>query len=242
MILGSGLGSMGDEVQNAVAVSYADIPHFRCPLRGPQGRLVFGTLEGKKLPYAGPHAPLRGAIPMRKYPTPVRAAPAGRKDPHRHKRGGLCQHLLDPGDLMLITDHIKYSWSLPCAAPTFRSLACVFPDASKFLYRRCVRQPWKRQKTGHSLQEGAYMYFPGPSMKPRRRSAPQRILGADAVGMSTAPEVITAGHCGMQVLGLYFAHQRWPAGILDKPLSDGRFWMPAKMPGKILTFGAGVPR
>ena len=95
-----------------------------------------------------------------------------------------------------------------------------FPDASK-LYTPALRQVARNaaKNLGIELKEGVYMYFPGPQYETPAEVRFARIAGADAVGMSTAPEVITAGHCGMQVLGFTLL-SNMAAGILDQPLSE----------------------
>jgi purine-nucleoside phosphorylase len=121
---------------------------------------------------------------------------------------------------MLITDHIKIFMESPLRGANIPEFGVRFPDASK-LYTPALRQTAEEaaKELGIGLREGVYMYFPGPQYETPAEVRAARILGADAVGMSTAPEVITAGHCGMQVLGFTLL-TNMAAGILDQPLSE----------------------
>ena len=124
------------------------------------------------------------------------------------------------GDLMLITDQIKIFMESPLRGENLPEFGVRFPDASK-LYTPALRQVARNaaKNLGIELKEGVYMYFPGPQYETPAEVRFARIAGADAVGMSTAPEVITAGHCGMQVLGFTLL-SNMAAGILDQPLSE----------------------
>ena len=123
------------------------------------------------------------------------------------------------GDIMLITDHIKLFGVSPFAAPIWRSSAPV-PG-----HEPCVHAPTPGQRPGgcggavHPLRQGVYMYFPGPQYETPAEVRAARVLGADAVGMSTVPEAIVAAHCGMDVLGFTLC-TNMGAGVLDQPLSS----------------------
>jgi purine-nucleoside phosphorylase len=125
-----------------------------------------------------------------------------------------------PGDIMLITDHMKFFPDSPLWGENLPEFGVRFPD-STYLYTPALqdvaRQAAKEENI--ALQEGVYMYFPGPSYETPAEIRAIRVLGGNAVGMSTVPEVITAGHCGMQVLGFSLISNA-AAGITDKPLSE----------------------
>ena len=222
MILGSGLGYMGDEVQSAAAVSYADIPHFKVSTApGHKGRLVFGTLEGKKVAVMQGRMHHYEGYSYEEVAYAVRVMRLlGAKTLIVTNAAGCVNTSWNPGDLMLITDHIKIFMESPLRGANIPEFGVRFPDASK-LYTPALRQTAVEaaKKLGIGLREGVYMYFPGPQYETPAEVRAARILGADAVGMSTAPEVITAGHCGMQVLGFTLL-TNMAAGILDKPLSE----------------------
>ena len=121
---------------------------------------------------------------------------------------------------MLIQDHIKLFLESPLRGANLDGFGPRFPDASH-LYTPALRTLARQtaQDLDIPLREGVYMYFPGPQYETPAEVRAARILGADAVGMSTAPEVITAGHCGMQVLGFTLL-SNMAAGILDQPLTE----------------------
>ena len=124
------------------------------------------------------------------------------------------------GDLMLITDQIKIFMESPLRGENLPQFGVRFPDASH-LYTPALQEVARKAagELGVELKEGVYMYFPGPQYETPAEVRFARIAGADAVGMSTAPEVIVAGHCGMQVLGFTLL-SNMAAGILDQPLSE----------------------
>ena len=124
------------------------------------------------------------------------------------------------GALMLIADHINFSGRNPLIGPNLDQFGPRFPDMSD-IYTRTLREKIRplAAQAGIDLREGVYMYFPGPQYETPAEIRAARVLGADAAGMSTAPEVITAGHCGMQVLGFTLL-SNMAAGILDQPLSE----------------------
>ena len=124
------------------------------------------------------------------------------------------------GDLMLITDHIKLFSQSPLRGENLPEFGVRFPDASK-LYTPRLQELARQtaQEQGLTLREGVYFYCYGPQYETPAEVRAARILGGDAVGMSTAPEVVVAGHCGMEVLGITLL-SNMAAGILDQPLSE----------------------
>ncbi len=222
LILGSGLGFLADEVEQPVAVAYQDIPHFRpSTAPGHQGRLVFGLLEGQRV------AVMQGRMHHYEgysYEEVVYAVRVLRLLGCRTlivtNAAGCVRTDWQAGDLMLITDHIKLFSESPLRGENLGEFGPRFPDASRLytprlqeLARRCARQ------LDIPLREGVYFYCYGPQYETPAEVRAARILGGDAVGMSTAPEVVAAGHCGMEVLGLTLL-SNMAAGILDQPLSE----------------------
>ena len=222
MILGSGLGYMGDIVENAIAVPYGEIPHFKASTApGHKGRLVFGTLEGQ------PVAVMQGRMHHYEGYSYEEVAYAVRVlrllgcDTLIVTNAAGCVNMnWKAGDLMLITDQIKIFMESPLRGENLPEFGVRFPDASH-LYTPALRQVARdcAKELGIDLKEGVYMYFPGPQYETPAEVRFARMAGADAVGMSTAPEVITAGHCGMNVLGFTLL-SNMAAGILDQPLSE----------------------
>ena len=222
MILGSGLGYLGDEVENPIIVPYGDIPHFKASTApGHKGQLVFGILAGK------PVAVMQGRMHHYEGYSYEEVSYALRV---LHLLGcdtlfvtnasGGVNWQFKAGDLMLITDQIKIFMESPLRGENIPEFGVRLPDSS-YLYTPALQELARKQarKLDLDLKEGVYMYFPGPQYETPAEIRMARILGADAVGMSTAPEVITAAHCGMQVLGFSLV-SNMAAGILPQPLSE----------------------
>lgn len=120
---------------------------------------------------------------------------------------------------MLITDHIKFFGASPLCGPNLDAFGPRFPDMSA-VYTPALRDIARQAARALDipLREGVYMFFPGPQYETPAEVRSARALGADAVGMSTVPEAITAAHCGMKVLGFTLC-TNMAAGVLDQPLS-----------------------
>ena len=222
MILGSGLGYLGDQVEDPIAVDYQDIPYFKASTApGHKGRLVFGALEGK------PVAVMQGRMhhyegySYEEVTYAVRVLRLLGCDTLVVTNAAGCVNThWKAGDLMLITDQIKMFSESPLRGENLPEFGVRFPDASK-LYTPRLRQVARdcAKTLGLTLREGVYFYCYGPQYETPAEIRAARILGGDAVGMSTAPEVIVAGHCGMEVLGFTLL-SNMAAGILDQPLSE----------------------
>ena len=222
MVLGSGLGYMGDIVENAVAVSYKDIPHFKVSTApGHKGQLVFGTLEGQNVAVMQGRMHHYEGYSYEEVAYAVRVLRLLGCGTLIVTNAAGCINLeWKAGELMLITDHIKFFLESPLRGENLPEFGVRFPDASH-LYTPALQDLARKAAAdlGIPLREGVYMYFPGPQYETPAEVRFARVAGADAVGMSTAPEVITAGHCGMQVLGFTLV-SNLAAGILDQPLSE----------------------
>ena len=222
MILGSGLGSLGDTVENAIIVPYNEIPHFRVSTApGHKGQLVFGMLQGSRVAVMQGRMHHYEGYGFEEVSYAVRVLRLlGAETLIVTNAAGCTNTSWNAGELMLITDHIKLFLESPLRGENLPEFGVRFPDASK-LYTPELRDVARRaaKALGITLREGVYMYFPGPQYETPAEVRMAQILGADAVGMSTAPEVITAGHCGMRVLGFTLL-TNMAAGILDQPLSE----------------------
>ncbi len=222
MILGSGLGYLGDQVKDAICVPYGEIPHFReSTAPGHKGQLVFGTLEKQ------PVAVMQGRIhhyegyDYQEVAYAVRVLRLLGAEVLFVTNAAGCVNLdWQAGDLMLITDQIKFFLESPLRGENLPEFGCRFPDSSH-LYTPELQEVARQvaAEEGVTLREGVYMYFPGPQYETPAEIRAARVLGGDAAGMSTAPEVIVAAHCGMKVLGLSLL-SNMAAGILDQPLSE----------------------
>ena len=222
MILGSGLGFLGDVVESPIAIPYGEIPHFKASTApGHKGRLVFGTLSGQ------PVAVMQGRMhhyegySYEDVSYAVRVLRLLGCDTLIVTNAAGCVRTdWQAGDLMLITDQIKLFSESPLRGENLPQFGTRFPDASHLYTPRLqalARQVAAAQ--GVTLREGVYFYCYGPQYETPAEVRAARILGGDAVGMSTAPEVIVAAHCGMEVLGFTLL-SNMAAGILDQPLSE----------------------
>jgi len=222
MVLGSGLGELGDHVESPIVVPYGEIPHFVASTApGHKGQLVFGWLSGR------PVAVMQGRMHHYEGYSYEEASYAirvlrllGADTLIVTNAAGGVNHQFHAGELMLITDQIKLFLESPLRGENLREFGPRFPDSS-YLYTPKLQDLARSVATqqGISLREGVYMYFPGPQYETPAEVRLARLLGADAVGMSTVPEVIVAGHCGMQVLGITLI-TNMAAGILPQPLSE----------------------
>ena len=222
MVLGSGLGYMGDEVEGAVAIDYLDIPNFKASTApGHKGRLVFGTLEGQRVAVMQGRTHHYEGYSYEEVSYAVRVLRLLGCDTLIVTNAAGCVNTSwQAGDLMLMTDHIKMFSESPLRGENLPEFGVRFPDASH-LYTPRLRELARQtaQELGIPLREGIYFYCYGPQYETPAEVRAARVLGGDAVGMSTAPEVIVAGHCGMEVLGLTLL-SNMAAGILDQPLSE----------------------
>lgn len=222
MVLGSGLGFMAGQAEAAVAVDYHDIPGFRLSTApGHAGRLVFGWLGGKRVAIMQGRLHAYEGYTFEETCFPIRVLRLLGCDKLiiTNASGGVNLDFR-PGDIMLITDHMKFFPDSPLWGENLSEFGVRFPD-STYLYTPALRQLALQaaQEQGQSLRQGVYMYFPGPSYETPAEIRAIRTLGGDAVGMSTVPEVIAASHCGMAVLGFSLISNA-AAGITDQPLSE----------------------
>ncbi len=222
MVLGSGLGALGDRVEAPITVPYGDIPHFKASTApGHKGQLVFGMLGGQ------PVAVMQGRVHHYEgysyeevsYAVRVLKLLGATTLFVTNAAGGVNQ-AFHAGDLMLITDQIKIFLESPLRGENLSQFGPRFPDSS-FLYTPRLQELARSeaQAQGLPLREGVYIYFPGPQYETPAEIRMARLLGGDAVGMSTVPEVIMAGHCGMEVLGISLI-TNMAAGILPQPLTE----------------------
>ena len=222
MILGSGLGYLGDLVEDAAAVPYGDIPHFRTSTApGHSGRLVFGRLAGKSVAVMQGRMHHYEGYSYEETAYAVRVLRLlGCGTLIVTNAAGCVRTDWQAGDLMLITDHIKLFSESPLRGENLPEFGPRFPDSSH-LYTPRLRALARDAAAERdvTLREGVYFYAYGPQYETPAEIRAVRALGGDAVGMSTAAEVIVAGHCGMEVLGFTLL-SNMAAGILDQPLTE----------------------
>jgi purine-nucleoside phosphorylase len=205
IILGSGLGALADVVERDTTIPYRDIPHFpQSTVEGHQGTLVLGMLEGK------PVVAMQGRVHLYEgyeaadvvFPVRVMRALGAETLLVSNAAGGLNRQWA-AGDLMVIADHINFMGRNPLIGSNEPDLGPRFPDMSRPYDPALIRLAEAAAlQEGIALRKGVYVAVVGPSYETPAELRMLARWGADAVGMSTVPEVIAARHMGMRVLGL----------------------------------------
>ncbi len=208
IILGTGLGGLVKEIKVEVILDYGDIPHFPLStVESHQGKLIFGTLAGKKVVAMQGRFHFYEGYTMRQITFPVRVMSEkiglGVSTLLISNAAGGLNPLFHAGDLMMITDHINLLGDNPLIGPNDDSIGPRFPDMS---------EPYSKQlqllaetvalENKIQLQRGVFVSVPGPNLETRAEYRFLRWAGADAVGMSTVPEVIVANHMNIKTLGI----------------------------------------
>jgi purine-nucleoside phosphorylase len=221
LVLGSGLGVLADEIENPTVIPYQEIPGFTVStVVGHKGQLVIGRLQGKQVVAMQGRFHYYEGHDLADVVFPIRIMKLlGVETIIVTNAAGGVNESYRPGDLMLIKDHINLTGRNPLIGPNDDSLGTRFPDMSE-AYSKAMREVAKSvaAEQGIPLQEGVYAGLLGPSYETPAEIRMLRILGGDAVGMSTVPEVIVAKHMQMQVLGISCI-SNMAAGILEQPLS-----------------------
>jgi purine-nucleoside phosphorylase len=221
LILGSGLGAFADTFKDRIVIPFSDLPHFPSPtVPGHAGNLIAGYAEGV------PAVAVQGRIHLYEgYSIEEVAFPAkllGSLGVSRfivtNSAGGINTDF-HPGDLMLIADHINMLGENPLIGPNADEIGPRFPDMSEAYdagMRKTVTEVAEQKNI--LLHQGVYIGLPGPSYETPAEIRMCRVLGADAVGMSTIPEVIIANHMGIRVVGISCI-TNMAAGILPQKLT-----------------------
>jgi purine-nucleoside phosphorylase len=219
LILGTGLGSLADEVADPIILPYSDIPSWPLStVQGHKGRLVNGKLAGQQVMVLQGRVHYYEGYSMAQVTLPVRIMQRlGVEILVVTNAAGAINPNFEPGDVMLITDHIGLVGMAglnPLRGPNIDALGERFPDMSQAYDRKLIELARQAAKAGGVLlHEGVYIGLSGPSFETPADLRFLRGIGADSVGMSTVPEVIVARHGGMRVLGL--------SGISNKANLDG---------------------
>ncbi len=219
IILGSGLNALAESVSNPVMIPYKEIPHFPVSsVEGHVGRLVIGELESQAVLVMQGRVHFYEGYSMAQITLPVRVMQRlGVKILIVSNAAGGVHPEFQAGDVMLITDHINLigmSGMSPLMGPNLDELGPRFPDMSRAYDRElCDLARRVAGANGIILREGVYACLSGPSFESPADLRYLRLIGADAVGMSTVPEVIIARHGGLRVLGF--------SGISNKANLDG---------------------
>lgn len=221
LVLGSGLGAFAEELSQAVAIAYDELPHFPVSgVPGHAGRLVMGRLGGRTL------VVMQGRVHRYEgwttaevvFPVRVMRALGAAALVVTNAAGGVNESF-SPGDLMAITDHLNLTGESPLEGPNDDRFGPRFPDMTR-AYAPALLDALRRtaQSQGVALREGVYAGVRGPSYETPAEVRMLRALGADAVGMSTVPEVLAAAHMGMPCCGVACI-TNLAAGITALPLS-----------------------
>ncbi|OLN27745.1 purine-nucleoside phosphorylase [Desulfosporosinus metallidurans] len=221
IILGSGLGSFADLVEEKIVISYKDIPHFPIStVEGHAGQLVFGKVSGRKVMVMQGRFHYYEGYSMQEVTFPIRVMQVlGATGLIVTNAAGGINSGFHPGDLILIKDHLNLMGDNPLRGANLLSLGPRFPDLSEG-----YDLEWRQKaltiarELGINPQEGVYAAMSGPNYETPAEIRYLRTIGADMVGMSTVPEVIVANHGGMQVLGISCV-TNMAAGILAQKLN-----------------------
>ncbi len=221
LIFGSGLGAYADSFKGSTIIPFGEIPHFPTPtILGHSGTLILGSAEGV------PAVALQGRVHLYEgysiaevaYPARILGCLGIQRLLVTNAAGGINPHFR-PGDLMLITDHINLMGANPLVGVNLDSLGPRFPDMSEAYDAAMHKIALKvAQEKGIMLREGIYVGLCGPSYETPAEIRMCRTMGADAVGMSTIPEVIIACHMGIPVLGISCI-TNMAAGVLAQKLN-----------------------
>lgn len=224
LVLGSGLGSLAEEITDQIAIDYRDIPNFLVStVQSHKGQLIFGQLAGKYVVCMSGRFHHYEGYDYEQLSAPIRVLKLiGVQKTILTNAAGAVNTAYKVGDIMVICDHIKLTGASPMRGPNvaefgdrFFDISTMYTPALRALALNCA----KRLGQEYRMHEGVYFFFTGPQFETPAEIRAVRTLGADAVGMSTVTEALTAAHCGMELLGLSLM-TNMAAGVLPQKLSD----------------------
>lgn len=221
VVLGSCLGPFADSIEDPIVVDYADIPNFlTSTVESHAGKMIFGRVAGRRVVCMSGRFHSYEGYDFEQLTLPVRVFKLlGAKTVILTNAAGAINESYRPGDVMIVTDHIKLTGASPLRGrnvdefgPRFFDTTRMYTPELRALARECAKD------TGLKVHEGVYFFFTGPQFETPAEIRAARLLGGDAAGMSTVTEALTAAHCGMPLLCLSVM-TNMAAGVLDKPLS-----------------------
>jgi purine-nucleoside phosphorylase len=233
IVLGSGLGAFADELEDAVSLSFEEIPHFaKATVEGHPGRLIIGRIAGKKIAVQAGRFHYYEGYDMQQVVFPIRVfRRLGIKNLILTNAAGSLNTDMPQGSLMLITDHLNLMSTNPLLGRNDERFGPRFPDmtetydvefqriateeAAQIVHERIERH--RDETAAMFLHRGVYCALSGPTYETPAEIHMYRLLGADAVGMSTVPEAIAARHQGMRILGISCI-TNLGAGMVDGPI------------------------
>lgn len=222
IVLGSGLGKLGERIENPTILPYKEIPNFKTSTAaGHKGNLIFGTLGGRRVMAMQGRFHFYEGYTMQEVTFPMSVmARLGVKTLFVSNAAGGVNTDFHVGDLMIITDHINLM-SNPLIGPNMEDFGPRFPDMTT-VYSKRIRKiaHQEAQGMGLELKEGVYVAGTGPTYETPAEYNYFRTIGGDAVGMSTVPEVIVARHSGLEIFGMSVITNE-AAALSDEVLNDG---------------------
>lgn len=222
IVLGSCLGPFADTIEDPIVIDYKDIPNFLVStVASHAGKLIFGTVAGKKVVCMSGRFHTYEGYDFEQLVIPVRLFKLlGVKATILTNAAGAVNESYRPGDIMIVKDHIKLTGHSPLRGKNVDEFGPRFFDISD-MYTKKLRELALKCAEGIDLtvHEGNYYFFTGPQFETPAEIRAVRILGADAVGMSTVTEALTAAHCGMPLMCLSVM-TNMAAGVLDRPLTN----------------------
>ncbi|GAA0743401.1 purine-nucleoside phosphorylase [Clostridium oceanicum] len=220
-ILGSGLGDLANEIEEKTIVKYSDIPNMPVStVKGHAGQFVFGKLNGKDVVMMQGRVHYYEGNKMQDVVLPlhIMRSLGVSKIIVTNAAGGVNENF-EPGDLMIINDHINFAFDNPLMGKNNDEIGPRFPDMSEAYNKDLIKLAENEaSKLDIRVKKGVYAMMTGPTYETPAEIRMLRVLGADAVGMSTVPEVIAANHAGIKVLGISCI-TNMAAGILAQPLN-----------------------
>lgn len=221
LILGSGLGFLGDRVENPIFVDYKDVPHMKTSTAPDHiGRFVFGNLGNAKVMVMQGRLHYYEGYESEELTFPVRLAHLlGVKTMILTNAVGGINTNYKAGELVLIKDIIKFACPNPLRGKNIDEFGPRFPDMVDVFtpeLRKIAKETAKELNI--TLHEGVYQYAQGPQFETPAEIRAYRVMGADIVGMSTAPEAIVAAHCKMNIMGIALV-SNMASGVLDEPIT-----------------------
>lgn len=221
LVLGSGWNMILEDIESPVRIPYAQVPGMIASnVPGHAGEWVFGRVGGREIAVMSGRIHYYEGHSLKDVTLPIRAMKAlGVETVVLTNAAGAVNVGFEPGDMMMLTDHINMTANNPLIGANDEDLGTRFPDMSQ-AYDRELQEVARAvaREQALTLREGVYMWLTGPSFETPAEIRMARALGADAVGMSTVPETIAARHGGTRVLALSLM-TNMAAGVVDQPLS-----------------------
>lgn len=223
LVLGSSLGPLANEITDQIVIDYHDIPNFLLStVQSHAGKLIFGKLSGKYVVCMSGRFHFYEGYDFEQLAAPMRVfILIGVQKTILTNAAGAINTAYKVGDIMVITDHIKLMGASPMRGANIPEFGDRFFDVTEMYtpaLRKLALDCAKRLGQEYRMHEGVYYFSMGPQFETPAEIRAMRILGGDAVGMSTATEALTAAHCGMELLGLSLM-TNMAAGVLPQRLS-----------------------